>query len=263
MSIKNMVSEKYTKKMYDLYGKEYQRARDERKSERLYNELLELPCIIKAVGNIKRKRLLDIGCGAGIHIKKYLKEGAKVEGIDISNTMIELARKKCPKVEFKIGTITKLPYKNSEFDIITASLIINYVDNLKKAFKEVNRVLKKGGLFYFSDNSIIKSAIESIKNKKFKYKFVGYIENRKTGKLIVLGDAWKEEIFEDEFVPGMITKHYLRTFRTFLNELTKSGFELIDFIDCKPVPAFKKYDAAAYKIFTKVPMFSIYVARKK
>ena len=79
--------------MYDNFGKEYVKTRKENSPERAYNEYMELPAMIEAVGNIKGKKLLDIGCGAGIHIEKYLKKGTICEGIDISETMIELARK--------------------------------------------------------------------------------------------------------------------------------------------------------------------------
>jgi 2-polyprenyl-3-methyl-5-hydroxy-6-metoxy-1,4-benzoquinol methylase len=87
--------EAYTKRIYDKFGAEYQKSRDEKQVDRVYNEFLEVPWMIKAVGNINGKCLLDIGCGAGVHAKKYLAKGAKVWGIDISKTMIELAKKRC------------------------------------------------------------------------------------------------------------------------------------------------------------------------
>ena len=89
-----------TKKMYDQFGKEYQRTRNEKHKSRLYNEYFEVPCMVKAVGDIKGKKLLDIGCGAGVHIKKYLSKGAKCWGIDISHSMIDMAKQNCPTVEF-------------------------------------------------------------------------------------------------------------------------------------------------------------------
>ena len=88
-----MTVEKYTKRMYDLYGKEYQRTRDKKHRSRLYNEFLEVPGMVNAVGDIRGKKLLDVGCGAGVHIKKYLAKGADCWGMDISHSMIELARR--------------------------------------------------------------------------------------------------------------------------------------------------------------------------
>lgn len=255
--------EKHTKRMYDLYGREYQKTREEKHPSRLYNEFLEVPSMIKAVGDLRNKWLLDIGCGAGVHIKRYLKAGAKCNGIDISKTMIELARKNCPQVDFKIGSMTKLPYKNSSFDIITASLCMDYIKPLQPVFKEISRVLKRGGLFYYSTASPIASARERYEDKNFEIFGIGKFIDKKSGKMIALGRAWDEKLSEWEMVPGMTMRTYEKTFRTQLQTLRKANFELVDFIDCKPIPAFKKYDSEAYKIFTKFPMFSIYVSKKK
>lgn len=255
--------ERHTKKMYDIYGKEYQRTREEKHKSRLYNEFLEVPCMIKAVGNIKGKKLLDVGCGAGIHIKKYLKKGAKCWGIDLSKSMIEMAKKNCPTVDFKLGSMTKLPYKNSSFDVVTASLSIDYIEDLIPVFKEISRVLKKGGIFYYSNESPIASAREKYEDKNFKITGLGKFIIKKSGRMIALGHGWEEKLMTWEMVPGMTMKTYHKTFRTQLQALRKANFELIDFIDCKPIPAFKKYDSKSYKIFTKFPLFSIYVAKKK
>lgn len=255
--------EKHTKNMYDRFGKEYQRTREEKHKSRLYNEFLEVPCMIKAVKNIKNKRLLDVGCGAGVHIKHYLKAGAKCNGIDLSKTMIELAKQNCPAVDFKIGSMNQLPYKNSSFDIVTASLCMDYIKTLQPVFKEVSRILKRGGLFYYSTTSPIASARERYEDKNFKIFGMGKFIDKRSGKMMALGRSWDEKISVWEMVPGMIMKTYEKTFRTQLQALRKANFELVDFIDCKPIPTFKKYDPEAYKIFIKFPIFSIYVSQKR
>lgn len=257
-----MTVETHTKKMYDRFGKEYQRTRDERHKSRIYNEFLEVPNMIKAIGNIKGKKVLDVGCGAGVHIKNYLKKGAKCFGMDISKTMICLAKKNCPAVEFKVGSMTKLSYKSKTFDIVTASLCLDYIVDLNRVFYEINRVLKKGGMFYYSIESPIASARERFENKEYEFYGLGRFIEKKTGKQISLGDTWSEKIKEWDMVPGMILKTHKKTFRTNLLSLRKAGFELVDFIDCKPTLQFKKYNPKAYEVFTKIPIFSIYVSKK-
>lgn len=255
--------EKHTKQMYNKFGKHYQLSRKEKRPERLFNEYLELPAMVKAVGNIKNKKLLDIGCGAGIHAKKYAQKSAKVSGVDLSKTMVDMAKENCPSANFEVGSITKLPHNNYFFDIVTASLSIDYIDDMKKAFKEVARVLKKGGKFYYSNNSPIHSAREKFENKNIKINGIGSFFDKRTGKRISLGNAWDESVVEWEMVPGMKMKTYNKTFRTQLRALVDNGFELIDFIDLKPVAAFKKYNKEYYDLYTKFPIFSIYVAKKK
>lgn len=253
----------HTKKMYDQYGHLYQKTRDEHHSSRAYNEFLEVPAMFKAVGNIKGKKLLDLGCGAGVHIQHYLKKGAKCWGRDISKTMLDLAKKRCPTVDFTLGSITQLPYKDNSFDLVISSLCLDYVKDIDKAFKETQRVLKKGGLFYFSDESPIAAARERYEDDKFIIAGLGKFVDKKTGKQISLGKAWDERVCTWEMVPGMALKTYSRTFRTKLLQLRKAGFELVDFIDCKPTLGFKKLNPKEYAVFSKIPMFSIYVVQKK
>lgn len=255
--------EEYTKRMYDGFGAEYQKSRDEKDVSRVYNEFLEVPQMIMAVGNIKGKKLLDVGCGAGVHAKAYVKKGAKVQGIDISKTMVDMARERCKGVDFRVGSMNKLPYASSSFDIVTASLVTDYVKDLKKAFLEVNRVLKKGGFFYYSDNHPIASARELYETEDIKIRGLGYFMDKKTGRRINLGRTWLEGVDEFDMVPGMTVKFFKRTFRTHLKAIRDAGFELIDYIDCKPIPEFKKYDADAYELFCKIPIFGIAVCRKK
>lgn len=251
-----MTVEKHTKNMYDTFGKEYQK-------NRIYNQYFEMPQMMKAVGNIKGKKLLDVGCGAGVHIKKYLAKGAKCWGIDLSKTMIGMAKKNCPKVDFKVGSIVKLPYNQSSFDIVTASLCMDYIEDLKPVFKEINRVLKKGGIFIFSDESPISVSKEVYENKKYKIVGVGKLIDKESGEIITFGRAWTERLKEWEMQPGMKMKTYTKTFRTQLRDLVTSGFELIDFIDCKPTKGFKKHDPKAYELYCKYPLMSIFVSRKK
>ena len=258
-----MNTEKYTKRIYNKFGKQYQDTRDKKSINRVYYEYLELPNMIKAAGKIKNKKLLDIECGARIHIKKYLKKGAIVSGLDISRTMLDLAKERVPSVQFKLGSINKIPFDSSYFDIITASLIIDYINNLDKAFKEVARVLKKGGLFYYSNESMFSTARGFYEDKNVFVRGIGHYKNKKTGKIVFFGDAFQEGLVKWDMLPGMDMYTYHKTFRTQLKSLINAGFELIDLIDCKPTYEFKKRNLIQHERFSKLPLFAIFVARKK
>lgn len=157
----------------------------------------------------------------------------------------------------------KLPFKDASFDIVTANLSIHYIDNLNPVFKEINRVLKTGWLFYYSDESPIASTRERYEDGDFKIVGIGKFIDKKSGKTIALWNSMEEGLIEREMTPWMIIKTYKKTFRTQLQELTKAHFELIDFIDCTPISDFKKYNPDSYKVYTKFPLFSIYVSKKK
>lgn len=108
-------------------------------------------------------RLIDIGCGTGrITYALYQRGYQNIVGLDISKEMLTEAIRlnqvrKCP-VEFVLGDATKLPYANESFDsaifAYNGLMQIPGVENRMKAFKEINRILKPGGLFIFTTHDM-------------------------------------------------------------------------------------------------------------
>lgn len=89
-------------------------------------------------------RILDIGCGFGRFISLNPR---KIEGVDINPEAIKLCKQKRYKI--KKGSAIKLPYKNNSFNGIHCSHVIEhlYPHEAYKLLQEVNRVLKKNGIF--------------------------------------------------------------------------------------------------------------------
>ncbi len=109
----------------------------------------------KLLGNLKGKKVLEIGCGGAQCGIAMAKQGAKVTGIDISREQLkfaeELADKNKVKIKFYQGDIRNLKQiKSNSQDIVFSAFALLYVDDLKKCFAEVYRVLKKNGIFVFS-----------------------------------------------------------------------------------------------------------------
>ena len=102
--------------MYNKYGRQYNSGRILHKPERLYNEFLELPSMVAALGDLRGKKILDVGCGAGSHLRQYIEKGAIASGCDISATMISLAKKACPKADLHVAPARKLPFTDGSFD---------------------------------------------------------------------------------------------------------------------------------------------------
>ena len=78
-----------------------------------YNSDIELPAMIKMLGNVRGKTILDMGCGIGDHASKITGFKQYI-GFDISKRLIEIAnQKKIPKTDFYIGDMgKKLKHKN-------------------------------------------------------------------------------------------------------------------------------------------------------
>jgi Methylase involved in ubiquinone/menaquinone biosynthesis len=93
----------------------------------------------------KGGRLLDIGCGTGLFVGKYLQNGGSAVGIDISRNMIEKARVRCPGSPFILGTGEGLPFCDDSFDAVSSLLVFTYLKDPEAMLSEACRVLKPGG----------------------------------------------------------------------------------------------------------------------
>lgn len=103
--------------------------------------------------------VLDLGCGAGMDL--FL-SGAKVGpkgravGVDFSADMVKRGKEVAAKygrknVEFHESPIEKMPFPDNTFDVVISNCVLNLVPDKDVAFKEICRVLKKGGRFVVSD----------------------------------------------------------------------------------------------------------------
>jgi ubiquinone/menaquinone biosynthesis C-methylase UbiE len=101
------------------------------------------------------ERLLDAGCGTGIMALRIAAwyPGCTVHGIDLSPKMIAAARRdaemQCLAVDFRVGSITDLPYPDAFFDIVITNIMYHHLDLAEKrqAVAEIARVLKPGGRY--------------------------------------------------------------------------------------------------------------------
>ncbi len=105
--------------------------------------------LISSLPVVKHKIVLDLGCGDGKYSIFLAQRGARaVFGIDPSIEMIHLAKEKSTKqVHFQKGSVEKIPFSARKFDLIFCRFVLHYFPNNKVAFREVHRVLKKGGKF--------------------------------------------------------------------------------------------------------------------
>jgi ubiquinone/menaquinone biosynthesis C-methylase UbiE len=93
----------------------------------------------------KGGKLLDIGCGTGLFVERYIEAGGSAIGLDISRKMIEQARRRCIACEYTIGTGEKIPFCDNSFDAVSSLLVFSYVKDPETMLNEAYRVLKPGG----------------------------------------------------------------------------------------------------------------------
>jgi SAM-dependent methyltransferase len=112
-------------------------------------EQLEARLILELVGDVKGRKVLDIGCGDGEFALELTKRGAIVTGIDSSAAMVDAARRRATQsdadVRFDIGMAEHLPFSAEQFDAVTAITILCFVEDATLVFREMARVLRPEG----------------------------------------------------------------------------------------------------------------------
>ncbi len=96
----------------------------------------------------KGGRVLDLGCGNGRFVNIIKEKGGEYFGTDVSEKLIETAKKLYPNEKFQTIEPLKLPFSNGYFDIIYSIAVFHHIpskDFRIEFLKEANRVLKPGG----------------------------------------------------------------------------------------------------------------------
>lgn len=103
-------------------------------------------------------KALDIGFGLG-GVAFYLANKYQIEvtGVEIHNWMVEYAKAHAPRDIahlLKFATYNEageIPFKSASFDLVYSKGVLNHVRDKDSLFREINRVLKKNGLFVIAD----------------------------------------------------------------------------------------------------------------
>ena len=96
------------------------------------------------------RRILDLACGTG-DVALSVSEGRRVVGLDLTLPMLEIARRRSTSVAWLAGDMTRLPFADASFDVVTTSYGLRNVPDLDAAVREIARVLRPGGLLVSLD----------------------------------------------------------------------------------------------------------------
>jgi SAM-dependent methyltransferase len=129
---------------YDAWAPVYDsgpNAATERDSE-VVRELLE---------PLPRGRALDAACGTGRQSLLLTELGYEVEGVDLNETMLAIARARVPDGHFVQGRLDAIPHEDASFDVAVCSLALTHIPELLPGLSELARVVKPGGYAVLSD----------------------------------------------------------------------------------------------------------------
>ena len=111
-------------------------------------QALEEPHVRAALGEVRGREVLDLGCGTGRHAAWLAAAGARVTAVDFSQAMLDEARRKVSDGEARFiahDLHEPLPFPDASFDTVVSGLVLEHLRDLRGFFLEARRVLRPAG----------------------------------------------------------------------------------------------------------------------
>lgn len=112
---------------------------------------IEEPPMRALIDSIPSGTVLDAACGTGRYSTFLAERGHTVIGVDQSDAMLAIARRKLAAADFRRGDLTALPLPANSVDAAVCALALVHVRDLSAALREFARVLRPGGRLIISD----------------------------------------------------------------------------------------------------------------
>jgi ubiquinone/menaquinone biosynthesis C-methylase UbiE len=152
--------------------------------------------IMRLLGPLEGKRVLELGCGLGRFAVFLAKQGAKVTGVDIGPDLIDapnaIAKINQVNCEFQTMNLASLPFKSQIYDVVIGIAVLPHLSksDVSKALSEIHRVLNKDGMAIFLEpveNSKLFNFIQNLFPKGTR-ETIGYRPS------ILQRGAWKDYV---------------------------------------------------------------------
>lgn len=238
---------------------------------KLYDkEVNDVLSLLYQFGNYKEKvaTILDLGCGTGRHAAEFVRKGYHVHGIDLSESMIDIAKEKnkdCKGLSFEVADIRKFSSNTSIYDMCVSLFHVmsyqNTNSDVMSALRTANRTLKLGGLFIFdfwygvgvfNDPPVVR--VKNVENSQFEAIRIATPNMHYTKNIcdvnyhVIITDKSTGDTYK------LTEKHCMRYF--FKPEielmLSRCGFDLLGFVSCDKLEEPDGNTWTAYAIAKKI-----------
>lgn len=209
-----------------------------------FNALYDRPAILELAGDVAGKRVLDIGCAAG-HLSELLAaKGATVTGVDVSAELIAHARAaRGDRVEFRRADLARpLDFLgDATMDVVTASLVLHYLEDWGPTLGELWRVLRLGGALVLS------------------------VHHPDDWRWFGSADYFRTERVTDEWnIAGKATEvqFYRRPLSATFGAVRDAGFTVDRLVEPMPLERCRESDPGVFELLSTKPRFLYLRARK-
>ena len=209
-----------------------------------HNAYLNRPALFSLLPDVHGKRVLDAGCGPGLHAEEFLERGAHVVAVDVTPDFVSIARERLGEravvIEADLNEpLTFLP--GAQFDLVFSSLVLDYVADWSPLMSEFARVLRPGGTLLFSCG-----------HPQGDFAYV-------TRHGLTRGNYFDRERFTATWTgfgePYPEVTSYRRPLADILQPVIDAGFRLDRIVEPRPTAAFRAADPDGYEKLMRGPAF--------
>lgn len=221
---------------YDTFARVYAR----RNETSPFNALYERPAILALAGQVDGLRVLDAGCGSGLHAAELIGRGATVTGADLSANLLAVARERLgPEVPLHHTDLSRpLPFSDNAFDLVLSALVLHYLADWEPTLREFRRVLVPGGRVVLSTHHpLLDLRVSGSDNYLATFRFT-------------------EDWVQDGRTISMRFWH--RPLRAMLAAFANSGFGVDDIVEPDPRPEMADAAPDAYRHLTRNAQFLLF-----
>jgi SAM-dependent methyltransferase len=218
--------------LYDDLAERY----DRHNTTNPWNELYDRPAIHALAGDVAGLDVLDVGCASGVLSAQLHGRGARVVGLDASRVLVGIAAERYPAIEFHCADLAE-PLEvlaDGSFDLVTASLVMHYVEGWEPTLRELRRVLRVGG-----------ALVMSVHHPEGWHWFdlPNYFATER------VTDVWQVDGTAVE------VQFYHRPLGAMFGALRAAGFRVDEIVEPSPLPQVEELDRRAYELLTTAPRF--------
>jgi ubiquinone/menaquinone biosynthesis C-methylase UbiE len=240
--MKNRKDADYIRDVYNTHGKQYHESRTSG-TGRLTNEHIDMPATMSLLPeDLSSVHVLDAGCGSGVYARALAKAGAQVTAVDVSDVMIDLARKDTDPqatIEYSMSSLYELDFADQTFDAIISTYVLENVEKIDVVLKHFYRLLKPGGIVVCSMSHPLRAQSQK--------------EERDGKQVWVLQNYFDHSERISDFGNGMKVKKYKRTIEDYIAEGIEAGFIVDGLREPQPIASGQQVDADGFKTASRLP----------
>ncbi|WP_163102117.1 class I SAM-dependent DNA methyltransferase [Peribacillus alkalitolerans] len=222
-----------------------------RNREESPNNIIEKPVLLELIGDVKGKKVLDLGCGeARFGLELFDLGCSYYEGVEGSDKMVGNALKVLEGTPSKIyhSTMETWVYPVNQYDLVVSRMALHYLEDLSPVFNQVFKSLGKSGHFIFSvQHPLLTSSLEKATDSSKRTNWI-------------VDDYFNSGERIEPWIDKEVVKYH-RTIEDYYRLLKNAGFQIEDLRECSPIKThFKSEDE--YLRRKRIPLFLIFSCSK-